>query len=328
MDKGTLQALAQNKQLIQADGGQVILTAKAAEGLLNAVVNNEGIVEAGSVSQHDGVIRLEGDRLANTGTLDASGATGGRISLAGQGIIQAGTIHADGEGGVVTVNAAQGALQTTQGQITANGSTQGGSIRVNGGDSSFISGSLSANGQRGGDITVTGQTVNLAAATLKADGTAKGGAIRIGGDAHGANPEVANARTTRVNAYSNLSAKGADGDIVVWSDTRTDFRGQAATGERGFIEVSSKGTLNYGGQVNAGQGGEVLFDPTNLVITDTISDQVYLDLADPNPQAGAQHGSGNIVQLANGNIVVGSPTAYFGNISTGAAFLYNGRTGG
>ncbi|WP_285960171.1 filamentous hemagglutinin N-terminal domain-containing protein [Pseudomonas tohonis] len=328
VDKGTLQALAQNKQLIQADGGQVILTAKAAEGLLNAVVNNEGIVEAGSVSQHDGVIRLEGDRLANTGTLDASGATGGRITLAGQGIIQAGTIHADGEGGVVTVDAAHGALQTTQGQITANGSTQGGSIRVNGGDSSFISGSLSANGQRGGDITVTGQTVNLAAATLKADGTAKGGAIRIGGDAHGANPGVANARTTSINAHSTLSAKGADGDIVVWSDARTDFRGQAATGELGFIEVSSKGTLNYGGQVNAGQGGEVLFDPTNLVITDTVSDQVYLDLADPNPQAGAQHGSGNIVQLANGNVVVGSPTAYFGNISTGAAFLYNGRTGG
>lgn len=328
VDKGTLQALAQNKQLIQADGGQVILTAKAAEGLLNGVVNNEGIVEAGSVSQHDGVIRLEGDRLVNTGTLDASGATGGRISLAGQGIIQAGAIHADGNGGAVTVDASHGALQTTQGRITANGSTQGGSIRVNGGDSSFISGSLSANGQRGGDITVTGQTVNLAAASVKADGTAKGGSIRIGGDAHGANPEVANAHTTAVNPYTQLSAKGADGDIVVWSDARTDFRGQAATGERGFIEVSSKGTLNYGGQVNAGQGGEVLFDPTNLVITDTVGDQFYIDLADPNPQAGVQHGGGNINQLANGNIVVSTPGAYFGNLSTGAVFLYNGKTGG
>ncbi|BCD86223.1 hypothetical protein PSm6_26300 [Pseudomonas solani] len=328
VDKGTLQALAQNKQLIQADGGQVILTAKATEGLLNAVVNNEGIVEAGSVSQHDGVIRLEGDRLVNTGTLDASGTTGGRISLAGQGIIQAGAIHADGDGGTVTVDAAHGALQTTQGRITANGSTQGGSIRINGGDSSFISGSVSANGQRGGDITVTGQTVNLAAASVKADGTAKGGSIRIGGDAHGANPDVANAHTTAVNPYTQLSAKGADGDIVVWSDARTDFRGQAVTSERGFIEVSSKGTLNYGGQVNAGQGGEVLFDPTNLVITDTVGDQLYLDLADPAPQAGVQHGGGNITQLANGNIVVSTPGAYFGNLGTGAAFLYNGKTGG
>ena len=328
VDKGALQALAQNKQLIQAEGGQVILTAKAAEGLLNSVVNNEGVIEAGSLSNRNGVIRLEGDRLVNAGTLDASGETGGRISLAGQGVIQAGTIHADGDGGEVTVDASHGAQQTTQGQITANGSAQGGSIRVNGGDSTFISGSLSANGQRAGDITVTGQTVNLAAATVKADGTKKGGSIRIGGDAHGANPEVSNARTTSVNAHSNLSAKGADSDIVVWSDERTDFRGQASTGERGFIEVSSKGTLNYGGQVNAGQGGEVLFDPTNLVITDTVSDQFYIDLADPNPQPGAQHGDGNIVQLDNGNIAVSASGAHFGNIRTGAVFLYNGTTGG
>ncbi len=328
VDKGALQALAQNKQLIQAEGGQVVLTAKAADGLLNSVVNNEGVIEAGSLSNRNGVIRLEGDRLVNAGTLDASGETGGRISLAGQGVIQAGTIHADGNGGAVTVDASHGALQTTQGQITANGSTQGGSIRINGGDSSFISGSLSANGQRGGNITVTGQTVNLAAASVKADGTAKGGSIRIGGDAHGANPDVANAHTTRVNPHTHLSAKGADGDIVVWSDARTDFSGQAATGERGFIEVSSKGTLNYGGQVNAGKGGEVLFDPTNLVITDTVGDQLYLDLADPNPQAGVQHGGGNITQLGNGNIAVSTPSAYFGNLSTGAVFLYNGKTGG
>ncbi|MDG9924301.1 MULTISPECIES: filamentous hemagglutinin N-terminal domain-containing protein [unclassified Pseudomonas] len=328
VDKGALQALAQNKQLIQADGGQVILTAKAADSLLNSVVNNEGVVEAGSLSTRNGVIRLEGDRLVNTGTLDASGETGGRISLAGQGIIQAGAIHADGDGGAVSLDASHGALQTTQGQITANGSAAGGSIRFNGGDSSFVSGSLSATGQRGGEITVSGQTVNLAAATVKVDGTKKGGSIRIGGDAHGANPEVSNARTTGVNAHSNLSAKGADGDIVVWSDERTDFRGQATTGERGFIEVSSKGTLNYGGQVNAGQGGEVLFDPTNLVITDTVSDQFYIDLADPNPQPGALHGDGNIVQLDNGNIAVSAPGAHFGNIRTGAAFLYNGTTGG
>ncbi|HEX5844318.1 MAG TPA: filamentous hemagglutinin N-terminal domain-containing protein, partial [Pseudomonas sp.] len=328
VNEGALQALAQNKQLVQADGGQVILTAKAADSLLNAVVNNQGVIEAGSVSSQNGVIRLEGDRLVNAGTLDASGEVGGQISLTGGGIIQAGSIHADGDGGAVTLAATDVALQTAQGQITANGSAQGGSIRVNGGDSAFISGDLSATGRSGGDITVTGQKVSLAAATVKADGATTGGSIRIGGDAHGANPDVSNAQTTSVNAYSSLSSKGADGNIVVWSDERTDFRGQAATGERGFIEVSSKDTLNYGGQVNAGQGGEVLFDPTNLVITDTVGDQLYIDLADPNPQSGAQHGNGTIVQLDNGNIVVASPTAYFGNTQTGATFLYNGQTGG
>lgn len=327
VDQGTLQALVQNRQLIQADGGQVILTAKAADQLLSSLVNNDGVIQARSVSTRHGVIRLEGDNLANLGTLDASGELGGRITLTGQGIVQAGTLHADGDGGAVTVDAAHLALQTASGQVTANGLAQGGTIRFSGSDSALVSGDLSASGQLGGAITVTATQINLAAATLKADGLTQGGAIRIGGDAHGTHLELPNALTTKVNPYTRLSAQGTGGKIVVWSDTLTDYRGQAATGDRGFIEVSSKGTLNYGGQTNAGQGGQVLLDPTNLIISDTVSDQRYLDLADPNPQSGVQHGSGTIVQLANGNIVVTSPNAMIGSTQGGAAFLYNGQTG-
>ncbi|TAN47025.1 MAG: filamentous hemagglutinin N-terminal domain-containing protein, partial [Methylococcaceae bacterium] len=40
VDKGALQALAENKQLIQAEGGTVLLTARAADSLIQAVVNN------------------------------------------------------------------------------------------------------------------------------------------------------------------------------------------------------------------------------------------------------------------------------------------------
>ena len=60
VDKAAVDALAVNKQLIQADGGTVILSAQAKDALLSTVVNNEGIVEARSVSVKNGVIRLEG----------------------------------------------------------------------------------------------------------------------------------------------------------------------------------------------------------------------------------------------------------------------------
>ncbi|WP_181335278.1 filamentous hemagglutinin N-terminal domain-containing protein [Hyphomicrobium methylovorum] len=43
IDKGVFNALVENKQIIKADGGQVIMTARAADAVLSAQVNNTGI---------------------------------------------------------------------------------------------------------------------------------------------------------------------------------------------------------------------------------------------------------------------------------------------
>ncbi len=76
VDRSTLNDLAQNRQLIQADGGQVIMTAGAKDALLASVVNNSGIIEARSVGTRDGRITLLAGMEAGTvevgGTLDAS----------------------------------------------------------------------------------------------------------------------------------------------------------------------------------------------------------------------------------------------------------------
>ena len=81
IDKGAINALADNKQLVQADGGQVFMSAKAADALSMAVVNNSGIVEARTVQNVAGTIRLMSDMSIGTvnvgGTLDASAANGG-----------------------------------------------------------------------------------------------------------------------------------------------------------------------------------------------------------------------------------------------------------
>ncbi|MBZ0090878.1 MAG: filamentous hemagglutinin N-terminal domain-containing protein, partial [Sulfuricellaceae bacterium] len=88
IDQGALNALAENKQLIQADGGQVILSANALNALTRSVVNNTGIIEAHSIQSQGGVIRLEGDgEVGVSGTLDASGRssgeTGGTVKVLG-----------------------------------------------------------------------------------------------------------------------------------------------------------------------------------------------------------------------------------------------------
>ncbi|ACB95235.1 filamentous hemagglutinin N-terminal domain-containing protein [Beijerinckia indica] len=82
IDKGTLNALVQNKRAIQADGGRVILTAKAADAVLSAQVNNSGIIQARTMAD------LKGGQAT-------SGSTGGSVHV--------GTIKLLAQGGTTKV---------------------------------------------------------------------------------------------------------------------------------------------------------------------------------------------------------------------------------
>ena len=80
VDAPTAAALVRSGGIVQADGGQVIISAKAANALLDTVVNVDGIVRARSIGTRNGVIVLDGGTsgVVNvSGTLDASGKNGG-----------------------------------------------------------------------------------------------------------------------------------------------------------------------------------------------------------------------------------------------------------
>ena len=81
VDQGTFNALAENKGLIQADGGTVIMTAKTASDLMDAVVNNEGTIQARTLQNKAGRIMLLSDMAHGEtrvgGSLDASAPEGG-----------------------------------------------------------------------------------------------------------------------------------------------------------------------------------------------------------------------------------------------------------
>lgn len=108
IDEGTLNALIENRQAIYADGGTVILTARAADELLGAQVNNSGIVQARTIDDLKGSITLyaHGGTAHVDGTLDASAPTGG----------DGGFIETSG----ATVNVADSAFVTTK---ATNGKT-------------------------------------------------------------------------------------------------------------------------------------------------------------------------------------------------------------
>lgn len=81
IDKGAFNALAENRHLIEADGGQVLMSASASNDLSSAVVNNSGVIQARTLQNVAGVIRLIGDLKVGSvhvsGVLDASATNGG-----------------------------------------------------------------------------------------------------------------------------------------------------------------------------------------------------------------------------------------------------------
>ncbi|MDE2212178.1 MAG: hypothetical protein KGJ83_05575, partial [Betaproteobacteria bacterium] len=94
---------AQNGQLIQADGGTVIMTAQAVNALLDTVVNNSGLIQARGLSQQNGRILLDGGSsgvVANGGTLDVSNArgSGGSAALLGDQVQLTATARVDASG--------------------------------------------------------------------------------------------------------------------------------------------------------------------------------------------------------------------------------------
>jgi len=131
----------------------------------------------------------------------------------------------------------------------------------------------------GGTVQVLGSQVAAIGATISASGGIGGGTVLLGGGDRGQGT-VPNASSTLVDFSAVIAAdsllNGTGGRVTVWSDTVTQFfgtiraRGGTQTGNGGFVEVSSKGSLAYHGLVDAsapaGTLGTVLLDPANITI--------------------------------------------------------------
>lgn len=79
LDQGTLNALVDNQGAVYADGGTIILSAKAADDLLSAQVNHSGIIQARTLDDLTGSVSLyaHGGNTTVSGTIDASAPNGG-----------------------------------------------------------------------------------------------------------------------------------------------------------------------------------------------------------------------------------------------------------
>ncbi|KVN29258.1 filamentous hemagglutinin [Burkholderia pyrrocinia] len=108
VEGGAMDAQVHNGGLLKADGGEVLMTARAANGLLNAVVNNSGTIEAQGLNARDGKIVLDGGLVQVGGKLNAAGGSvttrGERVAVSRD--AQVDTRGAAGRTGTWTIEAA------------------------------------------------------------------------------------------------------------------------------------------------------------------------------------------------------------------------------
>jgi len=166
-------ALVENNGIIEVEGGRVLITAAAAEGIVDQAIKVGGKISARSAHADGGVIVLDGGdsgTLAVTGTLNASSSAGrgGKIDIRGRkirlgrkslvkasGSAGGGDIRIGGDrGGQGPGRNADRVILASEAQVIADatGVGDGGSIIVYGKDRAKIDGTLTARGGKfGGD---------------------------------------------------------------------------------------------------------------------------------------------------------------------------------
>jgi filamentous hemagglutinin family protein len=267
------------------DGGLVALVAPH--------VRNDGVIVArlGKVALGAAdafTVDLYGDALINLALSDAHAgqlrqANGEPVAnlITNTGRIESG----GGQTVLMTARTAKNVLDNlinTSGTIKADTAVQqsGRILLLAEGGKVEVGGLLSAQGTTGGTIRVLGDRVHVSsAAALDASGAEGGGTIQVGGAWQGQGDAYRAVQTT-IDAGATLKANATDhgngGEVVVWSDGRTDFAGTVEArggdngGDGGRMEVSGKGTLEFLGRADAsaaaGRAGSLLLDPAYLDI--------------------------------------------------------------
>ncbi|MCX9158562.1 filamentous hemagglutinin N-terminal domain-containing protein, partial [Niveibacterium sp. 24ML] len=226
VDQNLLDALAENGGLIQAEGGQVLLSAGARDSLISSVVNNTGVIEARTVENRDGKIVLLAGMSAGTtnlaGRLDASAPDGGK----------GGFIETSG----AKVTVADEAQVTTQ---AANGQT--GTWLIDPTDFTVSAGSAPSTGSGIGASTLA---TNLG--TNNVTLTTENGSGSDAGDIHvNANVSWTSNNTLMLSAYRNINLNAS---ISASAGTLKLHYGQGST------DGSGSGYALNGGSINLSAG--------------------------------------------------------------------------
>lgn len=260
-----------NSGIITSPKGEVILAAGRSVELVDPGTPNLRV----EISAPDTQARNLGQIVAEAG----------RVGIYAGLINHSGTIQANsavvGERGEIVLKATQNATLEAGSVTTANGA-EGGKITIQSGDTTLVSGTVEARGTQGagGTVQILGNLVGLTgSAAVDASGETGGGAVLVGGDYQGKNPDIQNAYRTYFGPEASIKAdaitSGDGGRVIVWADDATraygsiSARGGNTSGNGGFVETSGHYLeVTRAPDVSApfGQGGTWLLDPFDIEI--------------------------------------------------------------
>ena len=204
VDSASINTLVENKNLIKVGNGQVIMSSKAADGLITSVINNSGRIEADSMVSDGGVVRLTGAKtIINSGEITAQSSVGkgGTVHMLGEnvGVFGAGSINASGK--------------TGGGTILIGGDLQGNNANIQNAQKTFISqnAKLTADATdtgNGGKVIVWADDITRYYGSISAKGGVNGG--------NGGFAEVSGKRLLNFLGGADLSAaNGVGGNLLI-----------------------------------------------------------------------------------------------------------------
>jgi len=242
VDEGALHALVENNNLVQADGGLVVMTAKAKDALLDTAVNNTGIVRARTIENREGRILLLGDMDSGTvsvgGTLDASAPAVGAQFIAPDGdATNLGAMNRAPTGGFIETSAAH--VKVADGTVVTT-------LAANGNNGTWLIDPVDYTiAASGGDMTGAALTTALSGGNVTILSTS--GGAGTAGDVNVNDTVTWSANTLTLNAQNNININRA----MMGSGTA----GLALEYGQGAVAAGNTATYNVRAPINLASTG-------------------------------------------------------------------------
>ncbi len=297
-------ALITNRGTIEAEGGVVNITAQAAKGSLDNIVNNEGIITASSATVQGGKIILGGGdhgTIRNNGIIKTS--AGGSIDVSGERFAQGSgavapafapippALPAVKSGGANINIATSGDVEVNAGTIDA----EGGNVEITNGGT-FASNAEAVKTSGTGTITLTqndGGEIQNAIDAIDNTGTGKN-TVNVGAGTYN---EMVRAD------HENLTLKGANAGIH--GDSVRGAESVIVSNWSGIYVTADNATVD-GFEIAGGTSGVRVEDADNAtIINNNIHDQYHVS-GEGDSYGGYAAGDGIFVKNSSGTVIDGN----------------------
>ncbi|WP_265532326.1 two-partner secretion domain-containing protein [Pseudomonas saponiphila] len=232
VDAAAINALVSNGGLLKADGGQVLMTAKSAGSMLQTVVNNQGAIEANTLSRKAGKITLDG---GDVGVVNVGGS------------MSASALTSVGDGGVVETKGANTKVQLAARVNTLANNGKAGTWKIS---SNEVKVGPTATA---GNNNVYADTLAHNLATTNVELNSKSGDVSVDGAIAWASGNQLSVNSAQ-DIHINSGLKGSGGGTRIELNADRDIKLNGAVELTG---INNSLGLDYGNSYALGKDGRV-----------------------------------------------------------------------